>query len=119
MFARRDQPGAASSAWLVDRQSLARDIGGFAHVRDAVQPERMIATEYAKTSSYALVISSAELGLRYEKKWTSHIDASLRLLYPRFGASVLNVLIGVGLLAAIVMPQILLFQGITVWICKR
>lgn len=114
IFAWREHPGAASSAWLIDRQTLLQDVGGFTHLRDAVQPERLIAGEYAKTDDYQLLISSRELGLRYEKKWTSHIDASLRLLYPRFGGSVINVLIGVGLLAAVIIPQIVLLRAVFV-----
>lgn len=110
------QPGSSSAAWMVSRQTLADELGGFGVWRDEVQPEMHIAEEVAKTDEYQLVFSTPALGVRYEKKWSSQIETSRRLLLPRFGNSIVSVLVGVGLLCLVILPQVmLLFAVLTGW----
>ena len=45
-----------------------------------MQPESHIAREVTKTGGYGLVISTSELGVYYEKKWSSQIETGRRLL---------------------------------------
>lgn len=100
------RPGSSSAAWLVDRKMLADELGGFEIWRDDVQPELYIANEVAKTDQHRLIVSTPELGVRFEKKWSSQIETGRRTLLPRFGNSILSVLVGVGLLCLIVLPQL-------------
>lgn len=101
----RSRPGAASSAWLIRRKLLLEELGGLSYWADDVQPERRIAAAVAKRGKYQLWISTLDLGLHYEKKWSSQIDTSTRLLFPRLGGSAWGVLLGAGLLLAVVLPQ--------------
>lgn len=102
------RPGSSSSAWLIERQLLRDELGGFGLWRDEVQPELHIAREMAKTDEYALLVSTPKLGIHYEKKWSSQIETGRRLLLPRFHNSTLSVLIGVGLLCSVLLPQLII-----------
>ena len=107
IFNSAKSPGVSSSAWLVNRQTLQDDLGGFGRWRDMVQPEQAIA-KTLKPGEYQLTIGDSELGLTYEKKWLSQLEASRRVLLPKFGNSVANATVGAGLLAAIVLPQVVI-----------
>lgn len=82
VFHRRASPAVASSAWMVERETL-RTVGGIAPYKTAIQPEAMIATQLATSNTYRFLISSPLLGLSYEKKWQSQIDTSVRLIFPQ------------------------------------
>lgn len=109
-------PGVSSSAWLINRQVLQTELGGIGRWRDMVQPEQGIA-KVLSPEKYQLIISTSEFGLTYEKKWLSQLASSRRVLLPRFGNSVTNAMVGVGLLASIVLPQVVfvlsLVSGLT------
>jgi glycosyltransferase involved in cell wall biosynthesis len=81
---RQKAPATASSAWLIDRHALIES-GGFSNIALDVQPEARIAATMALTDQYRFLISTPELGVSYEKKWSSQMETSIRLLYPRFG----------------------------------
>lgn len=102
-----NSPGTASAAWLIRRKTLRDELGGFAPWRDEVQPEQKIARELAKTDEYALAVSTKELGVHYAKKWSSQIETGRRLLLPRFDNSVPSVMIGVGLVLSVLLPQVI------------
>lgn len=93
-------PGASSSAWLVDRRRLSDDLGGLSPYRWSVQPERHIARELARRGEYQFCVSTPLLGVAYEKRWRSQVDASQRILAPRLAESWRAGTIAVGLLAA-------------------
>lgn len=99
-------PGVSSSAWLIDRQMLIDELGGFNEWRDEVQPESHIAGELSRADEYRLIFSTPELGVHYEKKWTSQIETSRRLLLPRFGNSITSVLLGAGLVCSVILVQV-------------
>ncbi len=101
----RVRPGASSAVWIIERQVLQDELGGLGRWRDEVQPELHLAAELAKTQDYSLIISTPELGIHYAKKWLSQIETARRLLLPRFYNSTLSVLIGLGLLITILLPQ--------------
>ncbi|MDO4780889.1 MAG: glycosyltransferase [Candidatus Saccharibacteria bacterium] len=94
-------PGASSSAWLIDRRRLSNDLGGLSPYRSSVQPERHIAQALARRSDYRFCISTPPLGVTYEKRWRSQTEASQRLLAPRLAGSWKAGTIAVGLLAAL------------------
>lgn len=108
IFNSKVSPGSSSAAWLVNRRTLLDELGGFDAWRSQVQPEQHIAQEMAKTSEHRLVISTPELGVSFAKKWLSQIETSRRLLLPRFNNSFWSVVVGVGLLLVIVMPQVVI-----------
>ena len=82
IFHRRNKPAVASNAWLVHRETLITQLGGFEPLKTAIQPETTIATELAKAGQYRFLLGTADLGISYEKKWHSQAMTSIRLLYP-------------------------------------
>ncbi len=111
IFHSQRSPGVSSSAWLIDSHVLRDKLGGLSRWRDMVQPEQSIARALT-ASDYRLVISTADLGLTYEKKWLSQIEASRRVLLPRFDNSTTNAAVGAGLLAVIVLPQVVVILSL-------
>lgn len=105
---RQSTPSASSALWIVNRKQLLDDLGGFRLWRDAVQPERHIASEFAKTDSYRLIVSTPQLNVSFEKKWRSQLETSQRLLMQRLGNSLSGILLGIGLLLMALVPQIAL-----------
>ena len=108
----RRMPGVSSSAWLIDRHTLTDDLDGFRKWSNEVQPESHIASELVKTDEYAFRISTPALGLGYEKKWSSQVEASRRLLLPRFGNSITSLLLAASLAAYVVLSQVILALSI-------
>lgn len=98
---RPNHPRAAANAWLIDRETLVKELETDASLPMSVQLETTIARKLAKTREYRLTISNVWLGLRYEKKWLSQVETSIRLLYPQcdkhwyqvFGLSLLLIII--------------------------
>jgi glycosyltransferase involved in cell wall biosynthesis len=82
------RPAAASSLWMVRRRLLLDDLSGFKPFRLNVQSESDIAAVFSRQLDYRLAISTPMLGVSYEKKWTSQVETSIRLLYPRLGGKV-------------------------------
>lgn len=107
-----EHPGTSSALWLVDRQALIGELGGLKHWRDEVQPEMFIAREFAKTSDYQLLVSTPELGVSYEKKWSSQIETSRRLLLPKFGNSLLAICLVASMISLVLVPQIVLVYAL-------
>ena len=105
-------PGVSSSAWLIDRQLLMSELGGFEEWRDEVQPESHIAGELSRSDEYRLIFSTSELGVHYEKKWNSQVETSRRLLLPRFGNSITSVLLGAGLVCSVILSQVMIVMSL-------
>lgn len=101
------RPSASSALWMVYRQTLS-EAGGIARWRDSMQPERALATECQTAQGYRLWMSTPELGVTVQKTWSSQLRASQRLLLPRFDGSMAALLVNAGLLAAALLPQIVL-----------
>ncbi len=79
------RPRAAANAWLADRQVLLDCFANDPGLSQSMEVETTIARHLADTGKYRLVLSNKELGLRYEKRWSSQVETSLRLLYPQCG----------------------------------
>lgn len=79
------RPRAAANAWLVDRQVLLDCFASDPRLPQSMEVETTIARYLADTNKYRLVLSNKDLGLRYEKRWSSQVETSLRLLYPQCG----------------------------------
>lgn len=93
------RPASSSALWLVGRTVLLKELNGFSGTRDHVQPERALAAWAAQRHAYQLVASRPELGVYYEKRWSSQRETSQRLLFPLLTSSVYAVIVGVGSLA--------------------
>lgn len=111
----KDRPSAASAAWMVHRQTMLNDLGGFASHAEAVQPEAAVARELALQDAYRLLVSTRLLGVHFEKKWRSQCETARRILLPRlnvgFGGVWLAVAVYVILIAGLVAPIVAIIAG--------
>lgn len=87
-FHRRDAPATASNAWMIDRKTLLERWQGFTHFKAAIQPEARFSAELMRTGQYRFLMGTEMLGVSYEKKWSSQVETSIRLLFPLLGARV-------------------------------
>lgn len=88
LFHRKNAPAAAGNAWLVNRRVLDKRLGGFTSHQLAVQPESQIAAELAQSNEYRFLVGTPAFGFRFEKKWRSQLETSIRSLFPLFGSQV-------------------------------
>ncbi len=71
----------SSKAWIINTDVL-KSLGGFASVKHKVVPEGSFALRLASSNSYRFLLSNDQLGLTEQKKWSSQVETSIRLLYP-------------------------------------
>lgn len=100
-----NRPAVSSSMWLIHRNTLISQLDGFLPYRLEVQPEARFAAQLSHTDQYRFLISSVALGVSYEKKYSSQVETSIRLLYPRFGGRLLSA-VTMGLLLLVVWSPI-------------
>jgi len=112
IFHRREAPATASNAWMIHRQTLLKDFGGFAPFKDAIQPESKLSAALMATNSYRFLLSDETLGVAYEKKWRSQIDTSIRLLFPLLGAKISHALVALLDLLIVASPLAVLIAGV-------
>lgn len=103
---RRSKPRAAANAWLAERQLILDEIGTDPSLPLSVQMETTIARKLAQQGAYRLVMSDRWLGLRYEKRWSSQCETSIRLLYPQCGRHWYQVLGVLLLLSLTLVPYV-------------
>ena len=82
MFHRKVSPATASNAWLIHRQTLLDRFKGFVDFKDAIQPESKLSSALMASGEYRFLIGTKLLGVSYEKKWSSQLSTSVRLLFP-------------------------------------
>lgn len=78
-------PAVASSAWMIKRALLLDTIHGFGDVSTDVRPDKSIAAIVSRSGSYRFLISTAMIGVSYEKKLSSQYETAIRIYYPDFG----------------------------------
>ena len=100
------RPGSSAALWMVNRHFLSEELRGFEPWRDQIQPELYIARECLRRHGYTLLVSTPALGASFAKKWSSQVESARRMLLPGFYNSTLGVLVGVGMLLAIILPQV-------------
>jgi glycosyltransferase involved in cell wall biosynthesis len=110
----KKNPAVASGAWMVNRKLLKDSIGGLVPFATDIQPESKIAAALMETNQYRFIISTDEIGVNYEKKWRSQVDTSIRLLFPMFSKSFVNILIMVATLLSLVAPFEILIVNLVV-----
>lgn len=113
---RPSAPAVASSAWIIHRHSLRDALGGFEPYRHDIQPEAKLAAALMAQHSYRFIIGTPLLGISYEKKWSSQVETSIRLLFPvlggRFSSSFLAL---VGLLLLNLPALVLMASPFSDW----
>jgi glycosyltransferase involved in cell wall biosynthesis len=81
----KSSPAVSSGAWMIDRNKLMNELGGITNYKSLVQPELAIASKLGQTNQYRFLMSDKSIGVTYEKKWSSQIDTSVRIMYPVLG----------------------------------
>ncbi len=104
-----NHPRGVSSAWMVERQFILDEFANDKTLPMSMLLETAIARKLSGARKYRLVLSSAWLGLRYEKKYSSQIETSIRLLYPQCDAYILQVLWLMVLLGVTLTPYIVVW----------
>lgn len=84
IFHSKLSPASAGNAWMVDKKKL-KSYGEFYSLKEAIKPESHLASYFANKGRYRFLVSNPSLGVTYEKKWSSQLDTSSRLLYPALG----------------------------------
>lgn len=110
------RPRAAANAWLVERETLVGCFADNDRLPQSMEVETTIARHLADTRNYRLILSNQTLGLRYEKRWSSQVETSLRLLYPQCGKHWYQVVGLATLLAITVVPYIAVWFTPWAWI---
>ncbi|HUO61953.1 MAG TPA: glycosyltransferase family 2 protein [Candidatus Bathyarchaeia archaeon] len=104
-----NRPRAVANAWLIERQLILDQLATDTSLQLSVQLETVISRKLVPERKYRLMMSSAWLGLRYEKSWESQAETSIRLLYPQCNRNLLQV---VGLL---LLLGLMLVPYVAVW----
>ncbi len=110
---RRGRPAVASTAWMIKREVLSDELGGMKSYAVTTRPELEIAKQLNLKDRYRFVISGKWLGIRYEKKWTSQVETSIRLMYPWLGHSRLHVWTAVAALVIALLPYAYILIGLS------
>lgn len=98
------QPRAVSNAWIIDRALILDEFEHDSSLPSSMLLETTIAKKLAPSGDYRLATSNAWLGIRYEKRWSSQIETSIRLLYPQCDAYMLQVIWFIVLIAITLLP---------------
>jgi|TARA_B100001245_G_scaffold209791_1_gene173551 glycosyltransferase involved in cell wall biosynthesis len=113
------QPRAVANAWLINRKEVLKQLETDDSLPLSVQMETTIARTIARHKKYRLITSNEWLGIRYEKRWLSQVETSIRLLYPQADHNSVKVAGLVGLLLIVLTPYVVVwfypwFMGIIV-----
>ena len=106
---RSSKPRAAANAWAIERTVLLDRFENDDSLPLSMEVETTTARYVANDKKYRLVMSNQRLGLRYEKRWSSQVETSIRLLYPQSKKRWYQVFLLVGMLVAALVPYIALF----------
>lgn len=112
IFHSRSSPATASNMWLIKRTVLENTFHGFDSVKNIVQPESYFAANLAKTNEYRFLISTAEFGVAYEKKWRSQLLTSVRLLFPLLDSQISMVIITILDIMILLIPLVALVTAL-------
>jgi glycosyltransferase involved in cell wall biosynthesis len=99
----RKNPAVSGASWLVDRQKL-QELGGFTAFMEHTQPDMAVAQALGVNDGRQLVVSNSHLGISYEKKWTSQVETSVRLLAPLFGNAFSAMSVALLLIGIVMIP---------------
>jgi glycosyltransferase involved in cell wall biosynthesis len=111
MFHQKQWPATSSGAWMIHRQTLLERWQGLEAFKDAIQPESKLSSALMASNQYRFLIGSELLGISYEKKWSSQVGTSIRLLFPLLGSKVVNLVIAALDLVILSMPLFVILSG--------
>lgn len=103
-------PATSSAFWAINRTTLLKKLGGFVQFSSSVEPEAHLARRLL--SDYRCLLAGKQLGVSFEKRWSSQCETSRRLLYPQFGGKWWSFLVGLVVLAVLNLPTFLVVSGI-------
>lgn len=107
----KSYPPASGALWAVKHEELL-DFGGLARFKHEVRAETKLAALF--NDAYQCIVDAGLFGVSYEKKWSSQLETSRRLLYPAVrGWKSLAALIA---LVVLNIPTVLVASGfVTGW----
>lgn len=108
---RDGSPATSSSLWMIKRHVLIDTLGGFAPHKADVDPEGHVAGIIG-FRAYHCLLNDTELGVTYEKKWSSQKETSRRVLYPMMGGRWYGAVAGAALLLLLNTPLYLALFGL-------
>jgi glycosyltransferase involved in cell wall biosynthesis len=111
IFSRESSPATSSSLWMIKRHTLLDIIGGFVSHKADVEPEERMA-QLIGMKAYRCLVNNQQLGVSYEKKWTSQCETSQRLLYPMVGGTWQAGLLALLALAVLNLPFFVVLSGL-------
>lgn len=114
LFHSRQHPAVASGLWMVRRAALAGQAKDFSEYREAVRLEYKIAQQFADEHKYKFLVSTPDLGVTYEKKWSSQVETATRLLFPALGGRVMVMLLALAGCAVAVTPFVMVAVSMAV-----
>lgn len=85
VLSRAKVPAVSSALWMIRRDVLLNEFGGFQRVKASVAPESGLA-QLLGTVRYHCLTATSQIGVAYEKKWHSQIETGRRLLLPKVGS---------------------------------
>lgn len=106
-----EMPATTSAIWLIDRDVLLEECHSFGSYASDIRPEQRLA-ERLGTKRYHFLLGSRLLDVYQEKKWSSQLETSRRLLYPMVGGLLINAFAGFLLLLAMSVPVVGVVAGI-------
>ena len=107
-----NQPAAASAVWMIDRGVLLNELGGLEAYRATAATESAIAARLG--ARYRCLVSTPEIEVFYEKKWSSQAETSKRLLFPRASGTLAGGLLALSSLLLLNVPLTLFLSGFIV-----
>lgn len=99
-------PRAVANAWLINRATLLERFESDSSLPASMQVETTIAQYLSQTRAFRLIVSDQRIGLRYEKRWSSQIETSIRLLYPQRDKNIVNVFVTSSIIVAALIPYV-------------
>lgn len=106
-------PATSSALWMIDRHKLINDLGGVSPIKLTASPEAAIAAQLGP-DGYRCLASETELGVTYEKKWSSQLETSRRLIYPKAGGTPAGAMIAALVLFLLNFPHAVFLSGFAV-----
>lgn len=108
----KSNPAASSSAWMINRHQLIKELNGFNDLKSVIQPEAILASRLSLQNKYRFLISTPMIGVSFEKKWSSQVDTSVRLLYPMVGGKLTGAFAALLLLLLLNLPILFILYGL-------
>lgn len=103
------RPKAVANAWLIYRDVLLERFASDETLAASMQVETTIAKYLSQQKQFRLIVSDPAIGLRYEKRWSSQVETSIRLLYPQRDKNIAKVILTTAALLIAIAPYIVVF----------